>query len=69
MVYRAMGDTPSKVIYPRGLQSDAWYLIECVDAQQQWRRRGSDIMRYGIAVALPEFAAEILTLARIEAHD
>jgi len=69
MVYRAMADTPSKVIYPRGLQSDAWYLIECVDAQQQWRRRGSDIMRYGIAVALPEFAAEILTLARIEAHD
>jgi hypothetical protein len=69
MVYRAMGDTPSKVIYPRGLQSDAWYLIECVDAQQQWRRRGSDIMHYGIAVALPEFAAEILTLAQIEAHD
>jgi hypothetical protein len=69
MVYRAMGDTPSRVIYPRGLQADAWYLIACEDAQQQWQRRGSDIMRYGIAVALPEFSAEILRLDRIESHD
>jgi hypothetical protein len=69
MVYRAMGDTPSRVIYPRGLQADAMYRIAHEDTHQQWQRRGSDIMRYGIVVALPEFGAEILRLDRFESHD
>jgi len=69
MVYRAMGDTPSRVIYPRGLQADAMYHIAYEDSLQQWQRRGSDIMRYGIVVALPEFSAEILRLDRLESRD
>jgi hypothetical protein len=69
MVYRAMGGAPSRVIYPRGLQPEAWYQLTVIDAQQQWRRRGSDIMHYGVAVALPEFAAEILMLEWIESRD
>jgi hypothetical protein len=35
MVYRAMGNTPSRVIYPRGLAADAVYRIVHEDAQQQ----------------------------------
>jgi hypothetical protein len=64
-----MGGAPSRVIYPRGLQPEAWYQLTVIDAQQQWRRRGSDIMHYGVAVALPEFAAEILMLEWIESRD
>jgi len=65
MVYRAQGDAPERTIRPRGLLSDATYQVTLAGAVAE--RSGAFLANDGIAVALPEFGAEIVEIRQIGA--
>jgi alpha-galactosidase len=65
MVYRAAGDAPSRTIHPRGLLPDATYRVRLADSDATAERTGAAIMADGISVALPELAAEIISIDRV----
>jgi len=65
MVYRAQGDTPQKVIRPRGLRTEGIYRVRLTDAGKTLELTGEAIAEQGIEIALPEFSAEIIQLSSL----
>jgi alpha-galactosidase len=62
MVYRAMGDTPSKVIRPRGLDPDAIYQVRLTDRGDAFKISGGALAHDGIELVLDELSSEIVRL-------
>jgi alpha-galactosidase len=67
MVYRAMGDTPRKTIYPRGLRADMLYQVHLADHNQSLERSGEALANDGIEVELPEMASEMIHIDLLNA--
>lgn len=64
MVYRAQGDAPARTFRPRGLAPDATYQVELAGAASE--RTGASLAADGLTVALPEHAAEIIEIRRVD---
>jgi hypothetical protein len=65
MIYRAQGDSPNRIIRPRGLLADSHYRVCYDSAGLIETRSGASIMQEGLNLALPEFASELIELNRV----
>jgi hypothetical protein len=65
-VFRNHDSAQERAILFKGLNPNADYQIEFVDAATQFRADGSRLMSQGLIVSLPKpFSSEILRLARV----
>jgi hypothetical protein len=66
MVYRALGDTEHRTIYPRGLDAARTYRIRLEDRGDSLDMTGEALRSIGLALTLPELASEMI---QVEALD
>jgi len=60
MVFRAMGDSPQRVVRPRGLQSEARYRVRSEDRGALGELTGAALMQDGLALRLAEFDSDLI---------
>jgi len=62
MVYRALGGPAERMIRPRGLRTDATYVVRYADAGIERVQSAASLQEEGVRVALGELSSEVIEL-------